>query len=211
VFITNIVRKRTRKPSYSIYVEGTPAFEVSEEVLSKIGLEVGREISEKTVEQILTSEAMARAKQIAINYISYRPRSAHEVATKLTRKGFSSELAKKVVSRLQELKMIDDLEFARMFTRDRKRHRPLGRALLRRSLHAKGIAPHLVEQVLYEIVSDEDQEHAAAQLAAKHLRIAQHSYGKLDGARQRKRLHDYLLRRGFSNDVASKTVRAILS
>jgi len=211
VFITKIIRKRTRKPSFSVHVEGTPAFELSEEVLTKLGLEVGNEISETTVEQILTAEAMARAKTIAINYISYRPRSAQEVVTKLTRKGFSPDLARKVVQRLQDLRMIDDLEFARMFTRDRKRRRPLGRALLRRSLHAKGIAPHFVEQVLREVVTDEDQEHAAAQLAAKHLRISQHSYQKLDEARRRKRLHDYLLRRGFSNDIASKTVRAVLS
>lgn len=211
MYITKIIRKRTRKPSYSVHVEGTPGFELSDEVLKKFGLEVGNEISETTVEKILTAEAMERAKAIAINYISYRPRSAQEVVTKLTRKGFSSELARKVVLRLQEFRMIDDLEFARMFTRDRKRRRPLGRALLRRSLHAKGIAPHLVEQVLHEVVSDEDQEHAAAQLAAKHLRVAKRSYEKIDHARRRKRLYDYLLRRGFSNDIASKTVRALLS
>lgn len=192
-------------------MDGTSAFEITEEVLIKLGLEVGDDLGEKKVEQILTSEAMARASHIAINFISYRPRSAYEVITKLTRKGFSRDLARKVVERLEGLKMINDLEFARMFVRDRKKRRPIGGALLRQSLHMKGIAPHLVEQVLRETLSDEEQEEAASTVARKHLRTTSRSFDKLDNARQRKRLHDYLLRRGFSHDIAKKAVRSILS
>ena len=43
------------------------------------------------------------------------------------------------------------------------------------------------------------------------LRLAKASFDKLAPERRRKRLLEYLLRRGFSNEIAHRTVRTILS
>jgi regulatory protein len=163
------------------------------------------------VERILVEEARFRALRLAMNYLSYRARSSREVARHLTRKGYSKDLSRSVAQHLEKSGMINDAEFAAMFVRDRIKRRPMGRALLRRALHEKGIAPQLVEQVLNAALSDATQQEAAKELASKRLRLHQSSFAKLDHAHKRKRLHEYLLRRGFSNDIALKTVRAVLS
>lgn len=211
MFLTRILRKKSRGRSYVIYIDGARAFELSDDVLAHFKLSVGDELSDAAVEQIVTAEARSRAQQIAINYLSYRPRSAREVVNHLTRKGFAEDLARRTAQHLQKLHLQDDAKFARIFVRDRLTRKPIGKALLRRSLQEKGIPPNIVEVVLRELITEEDQQKAAEQLAAKRLRLARTSFERLPGERRRKRLLDYLLRHGFSHDIAHRTVRTVFS
>jgi regulatory protein len=211
LYITKILRKKARRPVYTVYVDGSLAFELSDEVLMKFGLKTGDRIDEQTVEKISTSEGFHRALQFAINYLSYRPRSSKEVQDHLRKKGFSPDFGRKVVQHLQKQDMVNDVEFARMFVRDRLKKKQVGKAWIRRALYEKGVSSHIVEKVFKEYISDDDQEQAAHLLAEKRLRLANATFEKLDKDRKRKRLFDYLLRRGFSPDVASKTVRTVLS
>ncbi|HXG39276.1 MAG TPA: RecX family transcriptional regulator [Bacteroidota bacterium] len=211
MLITKIIRKKTKRPLYSVYVDGAYGFDVSDEVLAKFGLAVGERLDDKKVEQIVTSEAMYRAQQIAINYISYRPRSSKEVIDHLKKKSFSAELAKTVTQQLQKKNLIDDIAFAQMFVRDRLKRKPIGSARLRQQLLMKGIAPNIIERVLHDLVNDDDQQRAAELLAAKRLSHAAGSYAQLDPAKRKRRMFEYLLRRGFSTDIASKTVRTLFA
>ena len=211
MFVTKIIRKKGRQLQYFVSVDGAKAFELDTDVLAKFGLRVGDELTEKDVERILVEQARFAARRLAVNYISYRPRSCREVSVHLTRKGYSKELARSVAAQLEKAGLINDAEFAAMFVRDRIKRRPMGRALLRRALQERGIAPQTVEQVLNSALSDDTQAEAARELAAKRLRLHQSSFAKLDVAHRKKRLLEYLLRRGFSNDIALKTVRTILA
>ncbi len=186
-------------------------FDVSDEVLLKFGLGIGDKLDEQTVEKIATAEAMHRAHTIAVNYLSYRPRSSREVVDHLKKKGFAAELANKIVQHLAKQELVNDVEFARMFVRDKLKRKPIGKALMRRHLLEKGIPLHTIERVLKEYISEEDQQEAAAQLAAKRLQLAAASFAKLNPEKRKKRLLDYLLRRGFSSEIAIKTVRSVLA
>lgn len=211
MYITKILRKKARQPVYAVYVDGSLAFDLSDEVLMKSGLKTGDRIDEQTVEKLSTSEAYHRAYQFALNYISYRPRSSKEIQDHLRKKGYAPDLGKRVVSHLQKSGLVNDVEFARMFVRDRLKRKHVGKAWMRRALYEKGIPSHLVEKVFKEYISDDDQEAAAQQAAEKRLRLASASFEKLDEVRKRKRLMDYLLRRGFPTDIALKAVRTVLS
>ncbi len=211
MYITKILRKKARQPVFSVYVDGALAFDLSDEVLVKFGLKTGDSIDDQTVEKLSTSEAFHRAHQFAVNYLSYRPRSSKEVLDHLRRKGYSPDLGKKVVQHLQKGGMINDIEFARLFVRDRLKRKHVGKAWMRRALYEKGISSHFVEKVFKEYISDDDQENAAQLAARKRLKIAGPSLEKLDETKKRKRLVDYLLRRGFPTEVALRAVRTVLS
>ncbi|MCI0706009.1 MAG: RecX family transcriptional regulator [Ignavibacteriae bacterium] len=211
MIITKITRKKNKKPLYGVHVDGSFGFDVSDEVLLKFSLHVGDTLDNEKVEQIITSEGMYRAQQIAVNYLSYRPRTTKEVVTHLRKKGFAVELARKVAAHLQKKEMINDNEFARIFVRDRLKRKPTGTALLRQQLMGRGIAPNIIERVLHEIVTDEDQQRAAEELASKRLTHARSSFANLEPAKRKRRLFEYLLRRGFSSDIATKTVRTVFS
>lgn len=194
-----------------MYVDGAFGFDVSDEVLVKFALHTGDSLDAEKVEQIVTSEGAYRAQQIAVNYISYRPRSTKEVVTHLRRKGFSIELARKVAQHLQKKEMIDDAKFAGMFVRDKLRRKPIGTAMLRQLLLGRGIAPQIIERTLNETVTEEDQQRAAEELAQKRLTLSRNTSVRLDATKRKRRLFEYLLRRGFSSDIATKTIRSIFS
>jgi regulatory protein len=211
VLITKIVKSRKERNSYAVFIDEAPAFQVSDEVLMKFGLLTGKRIDERMVEEIASAEAFSRARKIALNFISYRPRSSKEIVNKLSHKGFSSELANQVVHHLREVNLVSDLEFARMLVRDKLRGKPMGKAMIRRKLLEKGISFQIIERVLKEYISEEDEQQAATRLAAKKLKLSRSRFAGLDSVKQQKRLIDYLLSRGFSTEVALKTVRVIFS
>ena len=211
MLITKIVRSRKERNSYTVFIDEAPAFTVSDEVLLKFGLVTGKRIDERAVAEIASAEAFARARKIAVNFISYRPRSSKEIFDKLTHKGFSVDLAKQVVRHLRDANLVSDLEFARMLVRDKLRGKPMGRGMIRRKLLEKGISFQIIERVLKEYVSEEDEQQAAARLASKKLNLSRSRFAGLDSRKQQKRLMDYLLSRGFSTEVALKTVRVMFS
>jgi regulatory protein len=211
VLITKIIKSRMERNSYAVFIDEAPAFQVSDEVLMKFGLLIGKRIDERMVEEIASAEAFTRARKIALNFISYRPRSSKEIVNKLSHKGFPSELANHVVRHLREVNLVSDLEFARMLVRDKLRGKPMGKAMIRRKLLEKGISFQIIERVLKEYISEEDEQQAATRLAAKKLKMSRSRFAGLESVKQQKRLIDYLLSRGFSTEVALKTVRVIFS
>jgi regulatory protein len=209
LIITKILKSKKHRDRYSIQIDGGPGFDVSADVLQKFSLHVDQKIDDQIVERIATTEAHHRAQAIAFNYLSYRPRSFKEVVDHLVRKGYTRELGQKVARTLQGMKYIDDTEFARTFVRDRLKRRPSGSSLLRHALFSKGISPVIVEKVLKEYVFDDEQLEAAQRLAERRLGTG--SLTKMDKLKRKKRVFDYLLRRGFSTEITTKAVRSLFS
>ncbi len=205
--ITRIARNKGRKKSFAIYLDGDDSFEVHETILAQYGLCTGLELDDRRIQTIKVAALRKAAEDSALNYISYRPRSLQEVRNHLMHKGYSEELAESIASHLESVRLVNDLEFARMFVRDKLRRKPTGKALLLRQLSAKGIPSAMSRQVLREIISDEDQTSAAKELATRRLRLTQRSMMKLDPVKQKQRLTGYLLRHGFSTDIVQKTVQ----
>ncbi len=209
MIITRIVRNKGKRNSFAVYLDGEYSFDAGESILTQFALGTGRELDDHDVQTIREAARQQAAEETGVNYISYRPRTSKEVRDHLIRKGHPKELAASVVARLESLRLINNLEFARMFVRDRLRRRPTGKALLQKELAAKGIPPSVVRQVLEENISDEDQGSAAKELATKRLRLTKRSMTRLDPLQRRQRLTGYLLRHGFSNEIVQKTIKNI--
>ncbi len=209
MFITRISKRKNNRGRYSVEVDGSPSFEVSETVLVKTGLRINDSIDEQQIAAVKATEADNEARTIAVNYLSYRPRSASEVIRHLVRKGIPRETAEPLVRRFEALGLINNLEFARMYVRDRLRRKPIGRALVKNLLGSKGIPPAVIDQVLREIITEEDQTAAARDLASKRLRLTKRSMAKLDPRKQQQRITGYLLRHGFSSEIVQRTVRSL--
>ena len=192
---------------FSVYVDGAIAFDASDTVILTYGLRREDTIDENKIEEIKAAQLRKEAQLSAVNYISYRPRSSREVLDHLTRKKFSKELAESTVHHFESVSLINNLEFARMFVRDKLRRKPTGKSLLQRQLAAKGIPSSMIDQVLRENISEEDQRNAAKELASRRLRLTKRSMAALDPLKQRQRLTGYLLRHGFSSEIVQKTIQ----
>jgi regulatory protein len=210
LIITKIKRLRGRRQRYSVYLDGVPTLELSDWTIGKCGLHTGDDLDEHTIEKIKSTEAETQAKNIAINYLSYRQRSSKEIIEHLTKKGFTRDCADDVTRQLQSVRMVDDLEFARAFVRDRLKRKPTGQALLRMQLIAKGIPSSMTDMVLAELISQQNQQASALDAAKRKMRLMHYSKKDLGEEKRKKRLLDFLLRRGFSYEIAIQTVRTTL-
>lgn len=207
--ITRIVKRKNKRRLFTVFIDESASFDVSDSVLLQYGLRTGDSIDGATIAAVKASELQKEVQLVAVNYISYRPRSSREVLDHLTRKGFPRTLSEGTVHHLESIRLINNLEFARMFVRDKLRRKPIGRSLLQRFLAAKGIPAPIADQVLRETISDEEQKKAAQELASKRIRLTRRSMSKLDVLRQKQRLTGYLLRRGFSGEIVQNTIQAL--
>jgi regulatory protein len=210
LIITKIKRLQGRRQRYSVHLDGVPTLELSDWTIGKCGLHTGDDLDEQTVDKIKSTEAETRAKNIAVNYLSYRQRNSKEIIDHLMKKGFLRECAEDVTHQLQSANMVNDLEFARAFVRDRLKRKPTGQALLRMQLIAKGIPSSMTDMVLAELISPQNQQASAFEAAKRKMRLMHYSKKDLGEEKRKKRLLDFLLRRGFSYEIALHTVRTTL-
>jgi regulatory protein len=206
LIITKIQRLRGKRGRYSVYLNGSQAFELSELIIGRTGLCTGDEIDSKEIGRIREKEAELQAKNTAINFLSYRQRSSHEVLGHLLKKGFTRERSQKTVDRLRKLNMINDLNFAYAFARDRLKRGQTGQILLRRQLLAKGIGSDVADKVLAELISDSSEESSAFKAVRKKLKGIRPVSGAIDTGKQKKRILDFLLRHGYTYDIAIRTI-----
>lgn len=147
-----------------------------------------------------------RAIDAALNFLSYRQRTGREVRLKLAARGFGEPTIEVAMRRLVAVGLVDDAAFIGAYVRDRVAHRPMGLRRMVRELYGKGIAREaslpVIEQVLQEEGVDE-HELARRVIEKKRRTRAGHT---ADARRQRNRLREQLLRRGFEPRVVSDVV-----
>jgi regulatory protein len=96
---------------------------------------------------------------------------------------------------------VDDAAFARTWVDGRSRLSPRSRRLLRRELQAKGIDGEAAREAL-EPLDDEDAALLAAERRATAMR-------ELPYPEFRRRLGDFLRRRGFDSETARRTAERL--
>jgi len=188
----------------AVFVDGKEAFRVSERLAETLGLAVGRELAPDEFRRIESDVAIGKAKDAALRLLAVRARSVSEVGDRLRRKGHTTDVIERVVGDLAAAGLLDDRAFAVMWVDERRRLRPCGEMRLRQELRTKGVAPTVIDEVLAE-ASDEVTEIDLARRAAAR-RVARLRAGDRTG---RARLHSFLLRRGFSYEVAGQVVREL--
>ncbi|UCD55311.1 MAG: regulatory protein RecX [Candidatus Omnitrophota bacterium] len=146
----------------------------------------------------------SKAVSYAYRLFSARPRSEKELRDRLFRKGFGRAVIYDVISLLKEKNIIDDFKFAKLWVESRMRANPRSDALLRNELRMKGVSAAVIEKVLSERETGDDS--LARALAGRRLE----SLEKLPKEKARKKLFDFLARRGFDFDVIEDTVKETL-
>jgi regulatory protein len=208
LIITKIQRLRGKKSRYTVLLDTAPALELSDWTIGKFGLRTGDDLDEQAIQKIQKIEDETRAKNLAVNFLSYRPRSSKEIVDHLVKKGFPQTCGDDVVQQLRSARLIDDRKFAELFVRDRIKRKPTGERLLRQQLMAKGILPQDADEIVQQLLSRKSQQDAAIEAAQKKMQLSRNSFKRLDVEKRKKRLLDFLLRRGFSYEIALKALRS---
>ena len=147
-----------------------------------------------------SSDDYTRALQVALRYVSFRPRSVTEVRRRVG-KDFSQPVVEHVLASLSRYGYLDDEDFARRWRDNRNRRRPRGSFALRRELRAKGVADDIIDSTLHGLDETSNAYRAGEKQACRWL-----EHGDMQYREFRRKMWDYLRRRGFGSSVASETI-----
>jgi regulatory protein len=205
--ITAIEPQARNRERVNIHVDGTFRVAVAAELAFGLPLRAGDPITPDLIAELEQRDQRWRAREAALNLLSYRPRTAAELRRRLREKDFGNEVVEQCVEELLQRGLVDDASFAESFVRDRLRFRPRGPQLLLQELRTKGVdwdtARATVDDVCREDgVSETD---LARQAAAR--------WSPRSGEtrlRARRRLYNFLARRGFGAEVVREVVEDLL-
>ena len=142
----------------------------------------------------------------AIRFVSFRQRSKKELTDflnkKLTRwKVSGAGLRAKVIGRMEELGYADDVKFAQWWVMQRTDFKPKGNRYIQMELRGKGVPDAVIASVLASRGSVSLLA-AARQAVAKKMPL----WAKLPVLARKKKLYDYLGRRGFDFEIIRKLI-----
>ncbi len=199
--ITALRFGRGRRKRVNVSLDGRFAFSLEAEVAIKEGLQVGQELSASQIEALARSDYYHRCLNAAAHYLSYRPRSEFELSERLHQRGFDGDSVEAVLAKLKEQGLVDDMAFAQFWKDNRESFSPRSQWLTKLELRRKGVANNIIDQIA-DTINDEDSAYRAALSKARSLPLS-------DYQSFRRRLGDYLKRRGFGYGVINHTIERL--
>lgn len=155
--------------------------------------EKDKEIDFSTYKLILSNDEFNRAKNFALNKISYSQKSTYEIRQKLREKKFSEDVIDKIISYLDSYGFLDDEAYVKAFIRDKDEISNWSRGKIRYMLKRKHIDDNLIDEYIYQI-SDEREAEKARFFADKKIKN-DFSY------ENRAKVFRHLASKGFDIDI----------
>ena len=142
-----------RRQMCALFIDGEYVMNLDAQTLIENRFDVGREIDDDELKEIIEKSNERRAKDKALWLISYRSHSKKELFDKL-RRDFDEDSAQKAVDRMQELGLINDGEFAKAYARKLVYGKKMSLRAAELELRRKGIDNITAEQVLSDLEYD---------------------------------------------------------
>ncbi len=134
--------------------------------------------------------------QLALRYLSYRPRSEFEVKNYLRQKGCEPQVSEAVLAKLRSLHYLDDPSFAQIWARSRLESRGYGPRRVEQELRLRGIDAKVIRETIQQSLQRTSEQESARRILTKRF-----GGGSLVDAKARRRAVALLQRRGFSSKV----------
>ena len=148
-------------------------------------------------------ENVARA--IALRKLAAAPQTRAQLDDAMARRGVPAEVRDRILDRFDEVGLIDDAMFARMWVESRHAGRGLAKKALAHELRRRGIDSALVDEAVADLAPEREEDTARA-LVARRLP----STRGLDTATRTRRLAGMLARKGYPPGLSYRVVREAL-
>jgi regulatory protein len=142
-----------RKGLSAVFIDGEYALALDTQTLLEHRIDVGRELDDEELHDLIESSNERRAKEKALWLISYRSHSKKELRDKI-RRTCDADAADKAVERMEELGLVNDEDFARRYAEQLLFHKRMSKRAAAYELRRKGIDQATAEEVLEELDVD---------------------------------------------------------
>ena len=197
--ITALEIQKRNPNRVNVYLDGEFAFGLARIVAA--WLRVNSELDDDKIGQLQAEDARERAIQQALLFLSYRARSESEIRQNLRKHEIPEAVIEHTLERLRQDGLANDNQFAQAWVENRGAFRPRSRRMMAMELRQKGLADEAVSSAI-ESVDDDALAYQAAQKRADRLK-------SLEWIEFRKKLSEFLARRGFSYSVIAPVVTRI--
>ena len=170
------------------FLEDGTCLKLTEQELLDFGLCPGDELDEETLKRLKKAAGISDTKAAAADLIGRRAMSRRDLEQKLQKKGASEAEARYAAEWLEAIGAIDDADYAAALVRHYGQL-GYGAAYVRQKLYEKGVPRDLWDGALNAL--PEPAEHIGRYLESK-------LHGRVPDEKEKRRLTDALLRRGFS-------------
>ena len=186
--IERIEASKHKRGRVLVFLEDGACLKITEQELLDFGLRAGDSLDEATLAGLKEAAGVSNVKATAAELIGKRAMSRATLEKKLREKGASADDARYAAEWLEAIGAINDADYAVLLVRHYS-EMGYGPARIRDKLYEKGVPRELWEEALEQLPDHGGQ-------------IDRFLQGKLRGRtpdeKEKKRLTDALLRRGFS-------------
>ncbi len=193
--------KHTGRRRSDVFLDGIFAFSLDNEIIAGRSLKIGQNLSPQEITALNAEDSYQSCLDLALHFLSFRPRSESEIRERLDRHGYNIENINRVINHLKSLNLVNDVAFAEYWKTNRGAFRPRSRRIIRLELHRKGVENEVIDDAVQD-VNDEENAYRTAKIKAQKLSLN-------DFQLFRQKLGSYLQRRGFSYGVINTIVRRI--
>ncbi|MGP4004525.1 recombination regulator RecX [Streptomyces sp. 8N706] len=146
-----------------------------------------------------------QARAICLRLLTGAPRTRQQLGDALRKRGIPDDVADEVLSRFEDVGLIDDAAFAEAWVESRHHGRGLARRALARELRTKGVDSALIDGAVGQLHPEQEEE-TARELVERKLRTTR----GLDREKRIRRLAGMLARKGYPEGLALRVVRRAL-
>lgn len=186
--ITAIKQQIKNTQRYSVFVDEKYSFSLSELALINAGLSIGKELTKEDVKVLKAESDFDKSYNRVLDLLSRRPRSQWEIDDYLKRKKEDPETIEKILNKLTERSLVNDLAFAESWVENRRLLKNVSKRRLQQELRAKRVSDEIINEILG---NDETDELEVLHEVIKNKR-QQTRY------KDEAKLIQYLMRQGFN-------------
>ena len=185
--IDRIEASKHKRGRVLVFLEGGTLLKITEQELLDFGLRSGDELDEETLARLKKAAGVSDVKATAADLIGKRAMSRRDLERKLQEKGANEAEARYAAEWLEAIGAIDDAGYAAALVRHCA-SRGYGPARIREKLYEKGVPRELWEDAMDEAPDNESQIECF---------LESKLHGRVPDEKEKKRLVDALLRRGY--------------
>lgn len=200
--ITDFKPQKNQK-RLNIYLDNKFGFGLDLENFVVLGLKINQELSDSEVEKIVKKAEFQKTFDKLLRFSMVRPRSEKEIKDYFRRKKIHESIHDELFNRLNRLKLIDDVKFAKWWVDQRLAFKSKSKKDLKYELRAKGINSEIVENIL------DDSEIDELKIARELIKKKEYRWTKFEEKVRRQKIISYLSGKGFGWDIISKITGTI--
>src|ERR1700742_415654 len=157
-----------------------------------------------------TSEASReeQARNLCLRLLTARARTRAELEGQLAKRGYPDDVSARVLDRLTQVGLVDDVDFAEQWVQSRRVNAGKGKRALAAELRTKGVDNDVITAALADIDAGAERQRAE-QLVRDKLR--REKLADDDDPKVMRRLVGMLARRGFGQSMAVDVVTCELA